>query len=116
MTKKRKTVKAKPAQTVKSELTEVEKFYVEQKCRDGVSLEEIQSVIKPVALVEQVYKQTAAEMQETSKPKASDMFGRNERYGAVVMTQNASEFGDNNKKPVASNNSETKAPHIHKFR
>jgi len=116
MTKKRRTSKAKPAQTVKSELTEVEKFYVEQKCRDGVSLEEIQSVIKPVALVEQVYNQTTAKMQEASQPKASDMFGRNERYGAVVMTQNASEFGDNNKRPVASNNSETKAPHIHKFR
>jgi hypothetical protein len=110
---KKKAVKKR---TVKTELTEIEKFYVEQKCKEGVPLEEISDKIKPVALVEQVYKQVAVDLEEKNKKKAKDMFGRNERYGAVVMTQNASEIGGDNKKNTVSQNSETRPSHIHKFR
>ena len=47
----------------KTELTEIEQFWVEQKCRDGASLDEVKSQnIQPVALVEQVYKKIKAEM------------------------------------------------------
>jgi hypothetical protein len=101
----------------KTELTEVEQFWVEQKCRDGASLDEVKSQnIQPVALVEQVYKKIKAEITEPERPKASNFFGRNEKYGAVVMTQNASEFGDDIDGSKKASKSKKAATHIHKFR
>jgi hypothetical protein len=125
MPKKKQVVpKSKPVEEtkveVKTELTSVEEFWVEQNCKNGVSLEEVQAAgIEPLSLVESHYKKIQAEIQEeASTIKASSLFGRNEKYGAVVMTQNASEVGDGKKK---QNNQEarsgsSKQTHIHKFR
>ena len=104
----------------KSSLTDLEKFWVEQNCKNGKSLDEVMSAnIQPISLVEAHYKQTDAEMKEEATTiKASKLFGRNEKYGAVVMTQTASELGDT-KKPSqekARRASEAKQNHIHKFR
>lgn len=101
----------------KTELTEVEKFWVEQKCRDGASLDEVKSQnIKPVALVEQVYNKTKAEITSQQQPKASKFFGRNEKYGSVVMTQNASELSDDLDGSRKAQKSKKAPTHIHKFR
>lgn len=101
-------------------LTDLEEFWVEQNCKNGKSLEDVKTAnIKPVALVEAHYKKIRSEIQEKANDvKTSSLFGRNEKYGAVVMTQNASEVGDSKKQ---SNNkarkvSEAKQNHIHKFR
>jgi len=101
----------------KTELTELEKFYVEQKCREGVELDEIKKQdISPVALVEQLYNKTFSSIQEQNRPTAGKLMSKNEKYGSVVMTPASSEFGDNNRKPNVSANSEAKEDHIHKFR
>ena len=114
--KKEEVKKVEP----KTELTELEKFWVEQKCKDGVSLEEVKSAdIQPVSLVESYYNQVSKEFNSVSSDiKASNLFGRNEKYGAVVMTQTASELGDAKKKIAAQSGSQSgkKQNHIHKFR
>lgn len=100
----------------KTSLTDLEKFYIESKCREGVDLNEIKTQnITPIALVEQLYNTTLAEVQEDSKMKAGKMFSRNENYGAVAMTQTASEIGDSAKAVNSEKKSEKKS-HIHKFR
>ena len=104
-------------QQVKHELTELEKFYIEQKCRDGVSLDEIkQQKISPISLVEQLYNQTVTEIQEENKVTAGKLFSRNENYGAVVMTPQSSEFADSKRPTSESQKIEKKESHIHKFR
>ena len=104
----------------KSSLTDLEKFWVEQNCKNGKSLDEVMSAnIQPISLVEAHYKQIDAEMKEEANTiKASKLFGRNEKYGAVVMTQTASELGDTKKQSQekARRASEAKQNHIHKFR
>lgn len=104
----------------KSSLTDLEKFWVEQNCKNGKSLDEVMSAnIQPISLVEAHYKQIDAEMKEEATTiKASKLFGRNEKYGAVVMTQTASELGDTKKQSQekARRASEAKQNHIHKFR
>ena len=105
--------------TVKAELTELEKFYVEQKCREGVDLREIKKQnISPVSLVEQLYHETAAKQQDENKITAGKLFSRKEDYGAVVMTPASSEFADENKQKKKSNvsvKSAARPEHIHKF-
>jgi len=109
--------KAVNKEKVKSELTELEKFYIEQKCRDGVSLDEIKKQkISPASLVEQLYNQTVAEVQDENKITAGKLFSRKEDYGAVVMTPQSSEFADTKRETSKSPKIEQKETHIHKFR
>ena len=101
----------------KTELTELEKFYVEQKCREGVSLADIKKQnISPLALVEQLYKETSASMHSENKPTAGKLMSRNEKYGTVVMTPASSEFADSKRPTSKSSKVEKKETHIHKFR
>ena len=100
----------------KTELTELEKFYVEQKCRDGVTLAEIKKQnISPFSLVEQLYNQTVADVQDENKLTAGKLLSRNENYGAVVMTPQSSEFADADRPTSKSPTLEKKESHIHKF-
>jgi len=111
--------KKKPVKTItpKAELTELEKFYVEQKCREGVSLAEIKKQnISPMALVEQLYKETNNAMNNENKPTAGKLMSRNEKYGTVVMTPASSEFADSKRPTSKSSKVEKKETHIHKFR
>ena len=113
MVKKRTVKKEK----IKSELTELEKFYVEQKCREGVSLSEIKKQnISPVALVEQLFNQTTAQVQDDNKATAGKLMSKNEKYGSVVMTPASSEFADGKRQTSKSPKVEKKESHIHKFR
>jgi hypothetical protein len=105
--------------TPKTELTELEKFYVIQKCREGVELKEVKKQkISPAALVEQLYNETVAQIAEENRPTAGKLFSRKEDYGAVVMTPASSEFGDESKRNQSKevSVSEKKEKHIHKFR
>ena len=123
MTKKNQTKKRVARKTIKNtdiksskpktSLTDLEKFYIESKCREGVEIKT--QNITPIALVEQLYNTTLAEVQEDNKMKAGKMFSRNENYGAVAMTQTASEIGDSTKTVNSEKKSEKKS-HIHKFR
>ena len=111
--------KKKPVNTVKpkTELTELEKFYVEQKCREGVSLAEIKKQnISPVSLVDQLYKQTKSDIYDENQPSAGKLMSRNEKYGSVVMTPASSEFADSKRSTSKSAKIEKKESHIHKFR
>ena len=101
----------------KTTLTELEQFYVQQKCRDGVTLSEIKKQnISPVALVEQLYNQTASEVRNENQPTAGKLMSKNEKYGSVVMTPASSEFADGKRTNSKSAKFEKKQPHIHKFR
>ena len=108
---------APKAVRAKTELTELEKFYIEQKCRDGVSLGEIKKQnISPASLVEQLYKETSAAITEENKSTAGKLMSKNEKYGAVVMTPASSEFADSKRPTSKSPKIEKKETHIHKFR
>jgi hypothetical protein len=114
---KKKTVAKKD---VKTELTDLEKFYIEQKCREGVELREIKKQnISPISLVEQLYHETVAKTQDENRMTAGKLLSRKEDYGAVVMTPQSSEFSDESKKNKQSKvsvKSATRPEHIHKFR
>lgn len=104
----------------KTSLTDLEKFWVEQNCKNGKSLDEVKAAgIEPIALVEACYTATDSAIKEAANNiQTSKLFGRNEKYGSVVMTQTASELGDTKKQSMekARRAGEHKQTHIHKFR
>jgi hypothetical protein len=112
-----KSVRANLKGDVKTELTDVEKFYIEQKCKEGVSLEDIKKQnMSPLAKVAQVYAETKSSISNENKMTAGKLMSVNEKYGSVVMTPSSSEFADSKRAKTSSKKNEKKESHIHKFR
>lgn len=96
-------------------LTDIEIFYIEQKCKD-TPIEEIAKDLKaPVRFIEDVYNAAVNKLTENKDPHILKLMNRNKEYGAVIMTQAASEVGDESKRQRKAK--KTKVPsHIHKLK
>lgn len=112
---KTKTVKNKTDKP-KIELNELEKFYITQKCKEGVSLADIKKQnISPMALVEQLYKATKSELDDSNKMTAGKLMARKKERGVVTMTEQAASFSDGKRVPSKDKKVEKSQPHIHKL-
>lgn len=81
----------------KRELTEAEVFYVEEKSKDGMTADELSTILNLSidSIVPHLHKK---EHKETLTSKS---FGRHPRGGIVVGTESAAHHGDS--KPVGPN-------------
>mgnify|MGYP003153444012 CR=1 FL=1 len=114
--KSKQSSAAEATEDVKTELTELEKFYITQKCKEGVSLGDIKKQnISPTALVDQLYKTTKGEMDDANKITAGKLMARKRERGVVTMTEQAASFSDNKRVPSKDKNIEKSQPHIHKL-
>ena len=118
--KVRKTVKNKDISLSKAEpkteLNELEKFYITQKCKEGTSLADVKKQnISPVALVEQLYKATKSELDDSNKMTAGKLMSRKKERGVVTMTEQAASFADGKRVSSKDKKVEKAQPHIHKL-
>jgi hypothetical protein len=82
-------------------LGKAESFYVEEKFKAGISIEEIaQDLDRAIGAIEKYLKKHKMEKPRTI---VDQQFGR--QNGAVVMTENASTMIDNSRKLPKTNNS-----------
>ncbi len=114
--KSKQATVAKMTEDVKTELNELEKFYITQKCKEGVSLADIKKQnISPVALVEQLYKATKSEVDDSNKMTAGKLMSRKKERGVVTMTEQAASFADGKRVSSKDKKVEKAQPHIHKL-
>ena len=115
-TNKSKQAAVAKMEDVKTELNELEKFYITQKCREGASLDDIKKQnISPWALVEQLYKTTKSELDNSNKITAGKLMARKKERGVVTMTEQAASFADGKRVPSKDKKIEKSQPHIHKL-
>jgi hypothetical protein len=82
--------------TKRGRLSKEEVQYIESHADD--SADDIAKALdRSVPIIEKYMEKQRADT-EDSGPKAGDMLARNEKYGAVVMTENASMASDETKK------------------